>query len=225
VVWLLLRFLGSELSSGQLISSSSTPGTHAKTMQPIECAAASVSLASKSRACRCDGEGVDPHLRLKAERKLGIAEVLYCFAIVDPGPCESLSFDGQQKRLLGCLGRGTAQPQAAGPQLSRLRSQLDGLRSGRDRWLVAHARRGTRERCAAAAGPCCIPYRRSLAVRQSAATQLVPRTWRDRCPPVAHDLNELCRDLSCRRRFAPMLFKSLGSLIESLCGAAKSYSS
>ena len=44
-------------------------------MQPIECAAASVSLASKSRACRRDGEGVDPHLRLKAERKLGIAEV------------------------------------------------------------------------------------------------------------------------------------------------------
>lgn len=75
MVWLLLRFLGSELSSGQLISSSSTPETHAKTMQPIECAAASVSLASKSRACRCDGEGVDPHLRLKAERKLGIAEV------------------------------------------------------------------------------------------------------------------------------------------------------
>lgn len=220
MVWLLLRFLGSELSSGQLISSSSTPGTHAKTMQPIECAAASVSLASKSRACRCDGEGVDPHLRLKAERKLGIAEVpvLLCDEWT---PAHVKAFRLMVNRSVSWA----AQPQAAGPQLSRLRSQLDGLRSGRDRWLVAHARRGTRERCAAAAGPSCIPYRRSLALRQSAATQLVPRTWRDRCPPAAHDVNELCRDLSCRRRFAPMLFKSLGSLIESLCGAAKSYSS
>jgi hypothetical protein len=75
VVRLLLRFLGSELSSGQLISSSSTPRTHAKTMQPIGCAVASVSSASKSRGCRIDGEVVDAHLRLKAARKLGIAEV------------------------------------------------------------------------------------------------------------------------------------------------------
>jgi len=38
-----------------------------------------------------------------------------------------------------------------------------------------NARRRTRERCAAAAGPSCIPYRRSLVLRESAATQLVRR--------------------------------------------------